>query len=127
VASLADTVGELGSTRKRVDNCGAFKEARSIQAKQTSLGFMDAAVNESRKLNARGHAAADEEPKAGPIHHGQTANVYLDGAAGLDPSEGSAHIGSSLFRRLGFTLDSAVSRQPFATPQATSLATTQTT
>jgi hypothetical protein len=45
-----------------VGDCRAFKQARSIQAKQTSLGFMNLAVDESRKLIACGHAAADEEP-----------------------------------------------------------------
>ena len=108
-------------------DCRAFKQARTIQAKQASLSFMHLAVDESRKLISCGHAAADEEPKAGPIVHGQAAGVDLISAAGLDLSEGRAHIGSSLLPNRRFTLDSAESLGSFATVQATAQATSQAT
>jgi hypothetical protein len=50
VAERTNPVSELGSARWRVDDCGALEQASSVETKQTSLCFMDTAVDESREL-----------------------------------------------------------------------------
>ena len=46
MAERTDAVGELGSTGRRVGDCRSLKQARSMKAKQTSLRFMDMAVDQ---------------------------------------------------------------------------------
>jgi hypothetical protein len=106
VAGLADAVGELGSTGRRIRDGGALEEPRYVEAEQAPLRVADLAVDMLGELPGRGCAATNKETKTGSISGRKPVWIHLGSAAGLDPSEGSAHIWFSPRRKRGFALES---------------------
>jgi hypothetical protein len=46
VPDLTDSIGELGSTGRRVCDCGALEEARLVEVEQAFLAVADLVVDE---------------------------------------------------------------------------------